>query len=119
MSSNNSGGHCSSNLFRRDSDVQLLNVHLQELGHKLQKFSDAKTLSVSDKLVNFFRFPTSTLRSHTYPERKHMLCTQGLQSKGKQQARQEAVSMIADMAGSEIRLSLAQRRKVATGSGLS
>lgn len=28
-----------------------------------------------------------------------MLCTQGLQKKGKQQARQEAVSVTADMAG--------------------
>lgn len=82
-----------SSLFRRNSDVQLFNVHLQESGYILQKFSDAKTLCVSDKVLNFFRFPTTfTLEEPYISRKKQMLCTQGLQSKGKQQTQQEAVS---------------------------
>lgn len=53
--SSNFGGHCSSSLLRSDSDVRLFNEALQESGHVLQKFSDDKKLSVSDKLL---RFPT-------------------------------------------------------------
>lgn len=111
-SSSNSGGHCSSSLLRRDSDVQLFDVSLQESGHILQKFSDAKKLSVSNELL---RFPTT----FTSPERKHMLCTQGLQSKGKQDSTESSFSERLTWLESEIKLPLAQRRKVAAGSGLS
>lgn len=67
MFSNNFGSHCSSSLLRSDSDVQLFNVGLQESGHVLQKFSDVKKLSVSDKLL---RFPTTFTSEEQHLSRK-------------------------------------------------
>lgn len=60
-------GHCSFRLSRSDSDVQLFNVDLKEIGHIFQKFSDAKKLSVSDKLL---RFPTTFTSEEQHTSQK-------------------------------------------------
>lgn len=95
------------------------NAHLQESGHIFQKFSDAKTLSVSDKLLNFFRFPmTFTLEEPYISRKKHVVHT-GTAKQRETTDSGGSFSKRLTWLGSEIRLSLAQRSKVTTGSGLS
>lgn len=62
---------------------EFLNWQIPESEHRLQKFSDAKTLSVSDKLLNFFRFPTTFTLEEPYISRKETCCAhRGCKAKG-------------------------------------
>lgn len=112
-------GHCSFRLSRSDSDVQLFNVDLKEIGHIFQKFSDAKKLSVSDKLL---RFPTTftSEEQHTSQKKTSVVHTKKKMSVAHTETTEQMET--ADLAGdslgerlkwlwSEIKLPVSQGRK--------
>lgn len=96
----------------------MFDVSLQESGHILQKFSDAKKLSVSDELL---RFPTTFTLEEPYISRKetYVVHTGTAKQRETTDSTESSFSERLTWLESEIKLPLAQRRKVAAGSGLS